>query len=63
MNKQQRAALQAADQALTDWVRSYASDQCSVKSVQESGLRIFAAGGTLAYIANIRKQIKEALRK
>ena len=62
MTKLERAALMAADQALTDWVRQYASDQCSLEHVAESVQRIMAAGGTLAYIAGVRAQIKAALK-
>jgi hypothetical protein len=62
MTKLEREALIAADIALTDWVRFYAADHCSKKSVLESSSRVFDAGGTLAYIADVRMKIKTALK-
>lgn len=62
MTKLERAALIAADLALTDWVRSYAPEMCSTGSVRASFSRVYAAGGTLAYIAGVRAQIKAALK-
>ena len=56
-------ALCAADTALTDWVRYYAPEQCESKSVGESISRVFALGGTLAYIADTRTIIKAALKE
>ena len=63
MTKAERAALMAADLALTDWVRMYAPEHCDTRHVFESGKRVSEAGGTLAYIAKVRKQIKEALNE
>jgi hypothetical protein len=54
-------ALKAADTALLDWLRCYAADQCGTLDVMISLDRIKEGGGTLAYIANTRELIKEAL--
>ena len=67
MTKHERAvvrdALKAADTALTDWVRSYAPEMCHKASLKESSTRVYMAGGTLAYIAGVRQQIKNALKR
>jgi hypothetical protein len=54
-------ALKAADNALLDWLRCYAADQCGTLDVMISLDRIKEQGGTLAYIARTRELIKEAL--
>ena len=56
-----RAALRAADTALTDWVRSYAPEMCYSKYLKESRSRVYEAGGTLAYISGVRQKIVSAL--
>lgn len=53
--------LKAADTALLDLLRCYAADQCKTIDVMISLDRIKEKGGTLAYIADIRERIKEAL--
>ena len=57
-----RAALRASDLALQDWLHSYAGDQCSERSVAKTELRIFNAGGLLAYLAKLCKANREALK-
>jgi hypothetical protein len=58
-----REALEESQQALNDWVVTYASDMCDEKTVQEARERIVAAGGTLAYIANITERNRAALQQ
>jgi hypothetical protein len=47
------AALKRAGQALNDWVVVYASDMCDDATVGQTKRRIWDAGGTLAYVAEI----------
>ena len=66
--KSKRAAAEAAvlladlDNALLDWLRTYASEECKPEHVAESTQRIFDGGGTLYYIARLRARLA-ALRK
>lgn len=62
-NAELLAAVKQADTALTDWVRSHAPELCDAGRVRHTRERICANGGTLAYIANVRAAIAEALAK
>ena len=62
MNKKTKDALLAADLALTDWVRQYAPEHCAKHHVKQTIKRVWDAGGTLAYIAGVRAQIKKATK-
>lgn len=57
-----RQLLLDLDTALADWMRTYAPEQCSRKSIIEASKRINAHGGTLAYIAALRERIRRASR-
>lgn len=56
-------ALEDSQQALNDWVVTYASDMCGEKTVQEAKERINGAGGTLAYIAGISERNRIVLQQ
>ena len=56
-----RKALLRSNQALDDWVRTYAPEFCGDEHVEETRKRITEGGGTLAYIADIREGNKKAL--
>jgi hypothetical protein len=56
-----REALERAERALLDWMVQYAPEQHTGKAVMEAGKRVLAEGGTLAYIADVLKQAREAL--
>lgn len=58
-----REALEDSQQALNDWVVTYASDMCGEKTVQEAKERINGAGGTLAYIAGISERNRIVLQQ
>lgn len=57
-----RAALKRSMVALDDWLHQYASEQCDEKRVNESWKRIHDEGGTLAYLARVQRQNREALK-
>ena len=58
-----RQLLDDLDDALTDWIRTYAADMCSQEKVAQSLRRINDGGGTLYYIAALRQRINAALTK
>lgn len=53
--------LHRLDLALDDWMRMYAPEFCDGEKVEETRNRIRAKGGTLAYIASLRQEIREKL--
>ncbi|MDR3533975.1 MAG: hypothetical protein P4L90_25845 [Rhodopila sp.] len=55
------AALIRSMTAIDDWLNTYASDFCDEARVKEASSRIGAEGGTLAYIARVQQQNREAL--
>lgn len=60
-----RSALEALELsyvALNDWLHQYASEFCNEDGVKEAEARIREAGGTLAYITDIREEIREVLK-
>lgn len=61
MKKSERELFKRCQVALDDWLHCYAPEQCDPKKVQESAIRTFKAGGTLAYIAKLQADIKKAL--
>jgi hypothetical protein len=58
----QRALLERCKDALDDWVTTYASEMCDVESVRRSEQRIMDNGGTLAYVAQLVQDIRDALK-
>ncbi len=55
------AALKRSVTALDDWINSYAPELCDDAFVREAMVRIMGEGGTLAYIADVQRQNREAL--
>lgn len=53
-------ALNTASVALDDWVVSYAPDMCGEEVIEETSKRMGSIG-TLAYIADVQKIIREAI--
>jgi hypothetical protein len=51
--------LEELSVALDDWTNTYASEFCKKNNVEGSLKRMHNAGGTLAYIANLRQRICE----
>ena len=56
-----RGALEAASQALDDWLHTYASEFCNAERVRQSYERI-AERGTIGYIAQVQQRINEVLK-
>lgn len=56
-----RDALLAAQEALAVWCARYAPEECSEENHAKAAGAIRAAGGTLAYIASVNAQIRDAL--
>lgn len=54
-------ALVSCDWALAAWLHTYASELCDEKQVAIYKAMITNEGGTLAYIAKLRKANKQAL--
>lgn len=61
-NKLLREALTNSTIALDDWIRTFASELCHEKHVQESYERINQGGGTLYYIAVLQEANRNALK-
>ena len=55
--------LQRAEQALTHWTRMYASELCNENHVAETMQFMMREGGTLYYIASLRRDILEHLKQ
>lgn len=55
------AALTRSRIALDDWLNTYAADLCAPDRVKEAWDRIGLEGGTLAYIAFVQEQNRDAL--
>lgn len=49
--------LKAAEQALDDWIVTYASEFCGPQSVKAAWKRISENGGTIAYATDIREKL------
>lgn len=45
--------------ALNDWLHQYAPDQCESERVHDALNRIGANGGTLAYIGELNRRVRE----
>lgn len=58
----QRALLERCKDALDDWVTTYASDMCDTETMRRSEQRIMDNGGTLAYVAQLVQDIRDALK-
>ena len=63
MKQAQRALLLRCETALTDWVRTYAGDQCTNAQFNETCDRLRDAGGTLAYVGRLIADIRAELRR
>lgn len=61
-NKLLHEALTNSTIALDDWLRTFASELCHKKHVQESYARINQNGGTLHYIAVLQQANRNALK-
>lgn len=57
-----RKALERSMLAIDDWLSTYASEHCDLDRVHEARARIDCVG-TLAYIASVQQQNREALGK
>lgn len=60
--KELREALIRSKIAIDDWFNTYAPEFCDEMRVAEARARIRKHGGTLAYVADIQEQNKEALK-
>jgi hypothetical protein len=56
------AALARSVTAIDDWLNTYAPEFCDEARVKEARSRIMSEGGTLAYIADVQQQNREALK-
>ena len=56
------AALQVSNIAMNDWLAQYAGELCGEEHVKDSLVRIDHSGGTLAYIADVTKANRAALK-
>lgn len=63
MTTKDRQAIARAVQALDDWVVTYAAEFADQDSLDETGHRIRANGGTLAYITDVREGLERVLAK
>ena len=59
MNKKE--LLETLDVALSDWLNTYASEFADKKNVKEAFNRIKNNGGTLGYIADLRRLINDEI--
>ena len=56
--KVMRELLKDLDAALTHWVRTYAPEQCEHSLVTKTYRFLLNEGGTLYYIAELRRRIR-----
>jgi hypothetical protein len=61
--KELRKALLKANQALEDCIRMHAPEFCKSEDVAETHQRIMEAGGTLAYLTDVRVENLKLLLK
>lgn len=54
--------LERSEQALSDWVTTYAREMCDDVHVAAARDRIMGGGGTLAYAAALTDDIRKALQ-
>lgn len=57
-----REALKLSQQALNDWVVTYAPEEFSSEAVRKTYERIGAEAGTLGYIASVQERVEGALK-
>ena len=58
-----RDALIRSRIALDAWLNTYAHEFCNKDDVAKAGKLIMDSGGTLAYIADVQRQNREALNE
>ena len=63
MTKATQKLLADLGNALDHWLHQYAAEMCDRKDVVASQRAMFDAGGTLAYIAELRQRTRTALSK
>lgn len=54
--------LKAAQQALDDWIVTYAGEFCLPETVKVAWKRISENGGTIAYAADIREKLAALIK-
>jgi hypothetical protein len=54
-----KASIKIADYALNAWTHTYAPEMCDADDVAKARAHIESYGGTLAYIASVRKVLAE----
>jgi hypothetical protein len=54
------ALLAEVEQALEDWIVTYASDHCDPEQVRKAWDRLMCNGGTLAYVTDLRERVHAA---
>lgn len=62
MTRTERKLLRDCSAALDHWLHQYGPDQYDIERLKETGLAMFDAGGTLAYIARLQQRIRKALK-
>lgn len=55
-----KVLLSEVEQALDDWIVTYAADHCSEESVRTAWKRIFDNGGTISYVTDLRDRVTKA---
>lgn len=55
--------LKEVEQALNDWIVSYAPEFCTKKDVIETTVRIRSNGGTMSYITELRERVEFARKE
>jgi hypothetical protein len=63
MKASERKLLERCSAALDDWVNTYAPELCDEQYVKRAHDRIAEGGGTLAYIAQLQQDLRDALYK
>ena len=56
-----KEALERSLLALNDWIHTYAPEMCDADDVARSRSRIRNQGGTLAYLADITLEVRQAI--
>jgi hypothetical protein len=62
MTKREQKLLAEIEQALDDWIVTYAADHCRKKDVRAAWKRLMGNGGTIAYVTDLRERVHAALK-
>ena len=60
LRRQHRSLFLDLEQALDDWIATYAAECCDKEAEAEAMRRIESHGGTLCYVTDLRERVAQA---